>query len=106
MAEVYRDLGWVTEAGDPEVEKSVTWVHFPGLIFWNPVYAGSDEISIPVSTKDLIEAGVGLDSEDGTIFVGAEFDDLEFYNIGDARPRDFTPSVADPELEEAFDKGL
>ena len=110
MTEKYAsiDLGWVTELGDRNVDRSVTWIYFAGIVLDNVEHdlgVTEDERalaqSIPVSTKDLIDAGVSLEpSEDGHIFVGATINNLDAPDKGDVQVSDFELSL--PSTREAL----
>ena len=121
MAEKYpgRDLGWITELGDPnpEVDRSITWIYFPGItlddVEYNPDGTEDERAmaqSLPVSTKDLADAGVDFTpDDDGMIFVWADIDDTGAADKGDVQVSAFEysppPSAeANAAWEAGFDR--
>ena len=94
-SEHFKDMGWVTALGNAEEAKSVTWINFPGIVFLEAEEDPSTvefETSVPVSTQDLVEAGVRLQpDENGNIFVVAELDRLDANYRSDVVVSNFTP---------------
>lgn len=94
---IMKDLGWVTELGNPSDPQSITWVNFPAVQFGDmePADAGSNgqEYSVPVSTSEILDSGVELVPDaQGMIFFWATVN-VTSARRGDVKPRNFESTL-------------